>query len=247
MASHFSTLGFPVKSQDDFRRTVLQARDSGELVRARQGFYRRWTVGEGIELWVGCHTQAGLGVNPHFSGSGRMRVRLTEIVPSDDFPLDGSIQGWAAPASRDPESGAFPVVVDLPDFDAVRKELHKGAIVMVQIAAFAHELAAFASDEAFSESQGEIKFAPESFVPAGLFSNGDELAKPSATAVFTGHILEINRLTNPETGAPFYHLLVRTLGGTVDVVADPEIVQGEPDVGGVVNGSFWLSGRIVRS
>lgn len=40
---------------------------------------------------------------------------------------------------------------------------------------------------------------------------------------------------------------VRTLGGEMDVVADPQILEGFLVKDGVVSGSFWLSGRILNS
>jgi hypothetical protein len=64
MASHFSAVGFPVRTRTDLDTVVLQARDSGQVVRARQGLYKVWTVGNAIELRVGRHQGSGLSVNP---------------------------------------------------------------------------------------------------------------------------------------------------------------------------------------
>ena len=72
---------------------------------------------------------------------------------------------------------------------------------------------------------------------------GDD-APPRAEAVFSGHVLESGRRTNRLTGADFIWCLVETLGGVYDVVIDPELLPDVPRVGGVLQGSFWLSGRI---
>lgn len=53
-------------------------------------------------------------------------------------------------------------------------------------------------------------------------------------------------LTNPATGARFLWAKVRTLGGEADVVADSEVLRGTVVEGGVVFGSFWLSGRLLE-
>ena len=66
-----------------------------------------------------------------------------------------------------------------------------------------------------------------------------------ATAVISGHVLKSERRMNHETGKEFRYILLRTQGGTVDVVADPDIITGYPRVGGVVSGVFWLSARVV--
>lgn len=63
--------------------------------------------------------------------------------------------------------------------------------------------------------------------------------------MLTGHVLTSNLLKNPVTQIEFYHLHIQSLGGTFDVVASSKMVTGPvPAVGGVVAGTFWLSGRI---
>jgi hypothetical protein len=40
---------------------------------------------------------------------------------------------------------------------------------------------------------------------------------------------------------------VDTLGGTFDVVIDPELLPDRPRAGNVVSGWFWLSGRLLTA
>jgi hypothetical protein len=49
---------------------------------------------------------------------------------------------------------------------------------------------------------------------------------------------------NTASGGEFVWARVRTLGGEVEVAADPAIVRGEVVAGGIVTGSFWMTGRI---
>jgi hypothetical protein len=46
------------------------------------------------------------------------------------------------------------------------------------------------------------------------------------------------------TGNRFWWALVDTLGGTYDVVIDPELLPDSPRAGNILSGWFWLSGRI---
>jgi len=97
----------------------------------------------------------------------------------------------------------------------------------------------------------QLVFAPESLVPVGLFARAYNLPwkpedRPKEEAQFSGIVLESECLTNPATGREFRHVLVRCLGGTFDVVADPEIVVGEPSPGAIVHTHAWLSGRLVE-
>ena len=68
---------------------------------------------------------------------------------------------------------------------------------------------------------------------------------PQAYGIFTGHVVEAAKRQNELSGHFFYWSLVDSLGDLFDVVIDPELVQNEPKVGGVLSGSFWLSGRLV--
>lgn len=66
-----------------------------------------------------------------------------------------------------------------------------------------------------------------------------------ATACFSGLIREAEVRTNELSNKSFHWLLVETLGGSYDVVIDPELLTGEPCVGGVISGAFWLTGRLL--
>jgi hypothetical protein len=63
--------------------------------------------------------------------------------------------------------------------------------------------------------------------------------------MFVGHVLAAGERINVLTGHAFYWALVETLGGAYDVMIDPELLPSVPAAGGVLSGSFWLSGRII--
>jgi hypothetical protein len=63
--------------------------------------------------------------------------------------------------------------------------------------------------------------------------------------MFAGEIKEFELKTNALTNAEFYWFLVETLGGEIDVVSDPKWIEKEPQIGGIVSGQFWLSGKII--
>lgn len=247
MPNHMSTLGFPVTTEQDFRHYVYQTSEFGQKIEAKNGSYTYWPVGNGIELWVQTnHHKRIIGMNPHFRGYTRMPVGITERLPR--YPhslLDGAFYGWANPQSNDPTSGTFPLVFDLPDYDVYDK-LSIPNIYSVQIAAFALDLTAFASEAAYIHAQTDItKLAPESFIPSGLFTPRGQPRQPAqAQAILSGHVLDTSKLINPVTSQKFYWAQVQTLGGLFDVVADPQVIQGPLVKDGVVRGVFWLSGRL---
>lgn len=244
MASHFSTLGFPVKTREDFFDLAIQTAKAGKSIKvAGRGEYIVWSPGEGIELWAQAEPDGRIiGLNPHFSGQALMGVGLTRRVSrTDDTELDGAFYGWAAAPTNDPEAGMYPFAFDTPDYrtyDAI--QLPK--ILDVQLAAFAHELYAYEDEEAHGVA---TRFATESCIPSGTFyPKGGEIDPPKAEVIYSGRVLETAMLTNPFTHCAFRWARIRTLGGEVDVIADPEIVKGRIVQDGVVRGPFWLSGRL---
>jgi hypothetical protein len=160
--------------------------------------------------------------------------------------LDGAFYSWANPDDEASESGDYPFVFDAPDF-RLHDKVGLPARAQVQLTAFAHELSAHPSEDQYYASQKGLAFAAEAFVPSGLFSaQPDAEAPPQALAVFAGRILQFEVMTNSITGTAFAWMQVKTLGGEVDVVADPSIIQGQVVRAGIVFGSFWLSGRITE-
>jgi hypothetical protein len=248
VASHFSSIGLPLRSEADLDALTERTGPLAEPVDTDRGTYFRWTDPSGAEMWIQVGTgNELLGVSPHFVGKSVVRVRVTARADADSpSPLDGRFHGWADPPAAETggADGAYPFLFDAPDaarYDA----LELPAVVTVQVAAFAHEVETFASLDAYNAAQtGAVKFASQSFIPSGLFDPSGEAGPARAEAIFTGHVIEAERRTNRLTGAEFVWCLVDSLGGSFDVVIDPELVPDVPTVGGVVQGSFWLSGRI---
>lgn len=247
MASHFSTIGLAIDSEEALFDLAQQIGPEAEAIETPAGLYFRWQDESGAELWLQTDTsgQNFLGVNPHFQGLSQVRVGLTERISGPDYtPLDGSFQAWAEPTDNPPTSGTYPFIFDTPDFRTHDDDALPG-IVTVQIAAFAYEVEFFAEEAAFHASQtGEVKFSTQSFIPIGLFHDEGSESAASATAFFTGIVRVAEERTNTLTDRTFYWALVETLGGTFDVVIDPQLLPELPSPGGVISGSFWLSGRI---
>lgn len=65
-------------------------------------------------------------------------------------------------------------------------------------------------------------------------------------AVFTGVILDAKKKTNSITGLEFMWMKVSSLSGDVDAVASLDQIGSVPPVGGIVMGSFYMSGQFVN-
>jgi hypothetical protein len=248
MPSYMTALGFPVTTEQDFRHYVYQASEFGRKIETAHGSYTLWTPGSGIELWVQTNLHRRIiGMNPHFAGEARMQVELTRRVVRHEYTiLEGAFYGWANGETSTSEPGKYPLVFDVPDYD-VHNELSLPCRRSIQLAAFAHELQGFESKEAYLASQREeARLGVESFIPSGIFTRGGVIKEPPlAQALFSGYVLETEKKMNLITRQKFYWARVHTPGGEIDVVADPQVVQGNIIRNGVIRGSFWLSGRLV--
>lgn len=251
MSTHFSNIGFGPTNKD-LASAVSTGVQKGQAFETPRGALIFWTPGEGIEIWSQINELDGRNVlmdcNPHYSGSARMRVGLLDVITYGARPSDGSIYVNIALCKNDPSEGDGSLLLDVPDFDLVRDNLTMPSIVDVQIAAFANVFTHYASEEEFmsiqtpmAEFEGEpIYLGAELIIPNKVDGN------ISSSVRMTAHIRSVEEVVNPHTGYKFYHLLVTTLGGEMDVVADPAIVGSRPQINGVIRGDFWLSGRLVK-
>jgi hypothetical protein len=248
MPSHLSTLGFEVKTEEDFKALAVQVAEQADAVAAEPGEYLLWAGSDGEELWVQLDEEGDIiGMNPHFSGKSRVRVGLEKRIRRDGATaLDGAFRGWASPATDVPEDGDYPFVFDSPDAGTY-SQLRLPGIAEVQIAAFALEIRHYDSPEAFSCSQNrEVPLGSRSFIPSGLFTpDGVRKNPPQSQALFTGHVIEAATRENSLTGCEYFWALVDSFGGQFDVLIDRTLLPSGPVEGGVLSGQFWLSGRLL--
>jgi hypothetical protein len=251
--SNLSDIGFPVNGDEDINEMIISVMKNAQEIPCPNGFYIKFSDESGAQIYLqGNKDQELIGFNPHFDGKSSRKVGLTTSIERDSSELDGGLHGWANPENEDFEnSGEYPFVFDVPDFRTIGK-IEFPKICEIQLTAFAsNDFKVFESEDDFYKSQkNETKFAAKSFVPSGLFAfNEDEnrdlsLARP--IGMFAGEIKEFDLKKNSLTNENFYWFLIETLGGEIDVVADVKLVLNKPKIGGIVNGQFWLSGRLIK-
>jgi hypothetical protein len=251
MPSQFSAIGFDVTSGEDLAALATRVSDQAETITVQDGQYLKWAPSSGEQLWLQVkRTGDAMGMNPHFAGAASVRVGLeTRVVRESHTPLDGTFLGWANPPEGAMTGGDYPLAFDCPDA-AVHAGLTLPVVVAVQIAAFAQQISVYDSTAAYDAAQAAqgLSFPSRSFIPSGLITpSGEPVDPPEPHALFVGHVLEAAARTNTVTGAPFWWALVDTIGGTYDVVIDPQLLAQPPRAGNIVSGWFWLSGRLQTS
>ena len=248
MASHFSSIGIPMSTQNEFHDYFGKAYEKGDHIKVSKGTYLMWKVDGGVELWGQVNTKnEAIGMNPHFFGTAQMKVLLKErVARPNDNELDGAFYAWTNPQEGLDGGNGYPFVFDVPNI-CTYSNIKLPQIVIIQLSAFAHEIKGFESEEDyFNARESEMKFAVESFIPSGLFNpDGESTMSPVAQAIFSGRIIDTQKHINAHTNKEYVWAKVSVLGDEIDVVADPEILQGKLIKGGVLSGAFWLSGKIL--
>ena len=251
--SNLSDIGFPTPDEQAINEMIMHVLEAAKPVKCAHGFYLVYTDASGAEIYLqGNFNQELIGFNPHFAGKSRRRVGLTRAIERDSSELDGGFHAWANPAEAHGEmSGEYPFVFDVPDFRAVEIGEFPAAVEL-QLTAFAsNDFKVFAGEEDYQQAQAsDLPYASKMFVPVGLFafdeSDGSlDLGVVRPVGKLAGEIREFELKTNELSGEKFYWLLVDTYGGDVDIVVDPKYVPEEPKTGGIVSGTFWLSGRVI--
>ncbi|MCQ4088377.1 hypothetical protein [Saccharibacillus sp. JS10] len=247
--NHMTMLGFQMQEEDDFLELANTVYERGNLIRTAKGAYVRFEAGGGAELWLQLNAEGvAIGMQPHFTGAGLMRIGIeAEVMREEGSELDGTFYAWAEPENAGEKLYSF--VFDLPDRDHYGP-LTQPMLQYVQLAAFAHDINVFANEVEYEHYQlSQSLVAPiipaQSFLSTGLNDDGGE---DISTAKFSGTVLRAGWIKNELTGRYFQWALVRTYGGDIDVVADETLIEGrEIHEGDVLNGTFWLSGRLVEA
>jgi hypothetical protein len=245
MPDPFSTIGFPIQDESEFSDLATHLAAEAQRIPVSGGTYLLWASPGGEQVWLQGDSDGYLvGMTPHFAGKSQVSVSIRSILRRPgETSLAGTIRG-SVNDETGPTAGILdcPIVIDVPNL-ATHGRLELPICVDVQVASFAREVSIFASEDAYYASQEHGGFASRSYVPSGTFTpDGGETEPPQAFGIFTGHVLEAAVKRNGKTDAPFYWALVDTLGGTFDVVIDPELLPHPPRAGGILQGQFWFSG-----
>jgi len=251
MPSQFSTIGFTITSGEDLAALASSVADRAERISTPVGEYLKWAPPSGEQLWLQI-TPGGdaMGMNAHFAGKSSIRLAVeARVARPSHTPLDGTFLAWANPPAGAATGGDYPFAFDCPDA-ATHLELPLPATVTAQVAAFAQQLTLYESPAAYASARAAegISSPSRSFIPSGLISpEGEPRHPPEPHALIAGHVLEAAVRVNTLSRLPYWWALLDTVGGTFDVVIDPELLPAPPGAGNILAGWFWLSGRLVAA
>lgn len=230
MASHFSAIGFPVTTREEFEALSVLAANVGETHEAGELLYVRWAAGAGAEIWSQADREGRKikGMTPYFaSGDASIEGTIEEVVAHPLRLHEGTIAFIPTGDARRAVIAGAPVA--LADFRVALPRLVPRAPIRMSLAAFAHAFEVLDSDDALGDS--------------GLMP-GMMLRAAQGLVLATGTVVRSELRTNPSGRRDFVWGLLRVSGGTIDVLLDPELRDDPLEAGQVCRGVFWVSGRV---
>jgi hypothetical protein len=217
----------------------------------------------GAQLWCCISPEGGGGgFEPHFTGPSRIRLKVEKNID------DGFNAGYMHGQARDvgdhfpPEDEeiyldenrqlhmnlGLKIQVNCPTYHIHGKDVPIGCIVTAQVAAFSHTIHIYDNLEEFKKQQQSeegISFSDKSFFQMRFDKKSEEDDCPPP-AVLSGHVLQVERKVNENTGEAYYWALVETLNDCkLDVVIHPAWVNSPLRPGCIILGEFYLSARLL--
>lgn len=248
-----SDIGFYDKSGYERAVTMQQMKEHGEIIRAGDASYIKWSPNEGVELWAKfTEGKIDLNLHPYFFGKSRMRVALIEkMLRSNQVISEGAFLCRNKPCmSRDWIAGGLPFVFDAPDYD-LYNGLQLPKLAEVQLTAFAFQATGYEDEDEYWEAnptdEDGYGFEPEHFIPTTYTmprGENNELQPPCAE--ISGTVLDTAIITNEATGRDFCWAKLRTVGGEVDMVCAPTSLEGYLVTGGIAMTNSYLTGRLIK-
>lgn len=179
---------------------------------------------------------------PQYIGDSRQRVRLTGWTPNE---CAGCVLALVD-LLDDSDEQLLPLAVSTtevavgPARHAIGSVLDASLVVLaLQVDVYPDEAAFDLAQQAEWAGEGLAGFAAHSMVPVGLFGSG----VPTATVQAYGTVLDSRQRESETFGLPFWHLLVRSYGGTFDVMVAADKMS-RVDSGAVVAVRGTMCGRI---
>lgn len=261
----FDHIGFAIHSESDFA-VLLETLQSQTLesIETPNGYYycyRESDTAAGISLWVSVNqAQDFNSLEPHFFGDSRRRIHAHRYLNTQDNPFVGCCYAWAQAEAKqsaseaDNPEGLYPLLFNLMGFDHIREtfplddNLNEIIEFSVQLTAFPHRISLYADEKAFTAAERETPYAAQTFIPIGLMqqeTQDNAEGKVLPTAYISGSIKAAALRENPLSGEVFYHLVIDSYGGAIDLLAHPDLFPQAPAVGNIVETEAWLNGMVV--
>lgn len=234
--NHYTSIGLPLTEQAHFEAVLPRLLEEAQtMVSGGKLTYYVYTDSSMAQLWLGADDKGVLSFEPFFQGQAQRTLYLDSIYPAEN--------GTALISAYPPEhhDADKRLMFNVPDGDAL-KENQIGTTAKVLPAAFAEDVRLFEDAGAYAAAAAGEKLAQALPTLQSAEQNGGE-----AYVLLTGTVETVELRLNAFGGESFYRLLIATEGGALEAVADKALFACAPKAGNVIQGLFWLSGRVLEA
>ncbi|MEZ5853998.1 MAG: hypothetical protein R3D67_04345 [Hyphomicrobiaceae bacterium] len=187
------------------------------------------------------------GLSIVHAGASAVAMRMGRALQiSDNNPLEGLCVA-TLPSTRDGEK-PIPFTFELVEFAGHRH--HTDADAIVQVTGLAQKVWGFASELAYLKATPANRLIGSGAVISIDPSDVHDVEliyrpQPGTLWLLTGQVLRATRLINPITSQPYYLIALGTDRGTFDVVANPDVIEGDISVGHTMQTVACVCGRVI--
>ncbi|MFY1831441.1 hypothetical protein ACN47A_36350 [Myxococcus fulvus] len=249
MANHFACIGIHARDKATFARvmdSLLENTTSAGTTRDHD--LKVWSDASGASYsFVFTHTGEVECAIPSFRAESRLRVNATGFASDKSCRFCDPLEAEVVDAEG---NVLYPFAIQLDDIALVRERIQPGTRLELAPCAFAESLESWPDEAAYEASRkpGRALLSTRFFVPnpAALLAKTQDTppAPAEPRAHFTGHVESADVRTNSVTGHTFQHALVKTHGGTFDVLTAVDEAMPLLRPGHIVRGTFWLVARV---
>jgi hypothetical protein len=256
VGGHFECIG--VAGEDELAAVVEAAVQDGEATPIEGGREIVWRDAQGasVAVTVGSDDEI-LCVRPTFAATSRVNARVGAVAEDPECAFCSRLLVEVVD-----ETGElmYPLAVELERQAPARDPSLAERQSRLAISAFVETIETWPSEDAYEAAHpgrmfddatgaGDLALGSQSLIPTGLFvdeprrrfwrrSGPDPV--PTANALITGIVHELELRNNSITGRDFTWLELETYGASYDVVAAVADASDDLSEGAVVQGAVWL-------
>jgi hypothetical protein len=233
------------------------ARSKGRIVASAKGEYRTWISPNGAEIWLHYPKREQAEAKPFdpiddlqgmtvFQRGASAVVMRIQHTMSWENPLDGVCIA-DLPALRGNARG-MPFVFEQVGFGLDPAPCPFTA--RVQLCGLGHRVWAYATEADLLRALPSNRLISRGAIAAMEPDEVDDVGliyrtKPGALWLVTGVILKSIKLRNALAGGDYYWLLVETDRGDIDIVVNPNEIDGDISTGHTVQAVVSMVGRVL--
>ena len=233
--SHLESIGFKIENQEAFEGLMTQVFEDGKEIKVDEGTYVVYQDESGAMLYAQVDANGNfVGFMPFYDATVQKNIHVKESIINEELTLLD--KRYFAKSQEE----TYPFVFDVVN---AKEKVIEGSNQTLTFVAFPTEIEYFVTAEAFMEEMPDL--STTYFIPVGLMTpEGEANEHPEPYAMFIAQINSVELKKNAYSGGEFYMMEVSALEGDLTIVTSKESLKTQPQVGGFVNGVYWMGARV---